>query len=328
MASSEKQLRELAAPVPDLTGVTQPQGTDLTASQQKALETVLAHFSQPDYELSGAKDGEGKLREEEMFWLSFECMLRYLRATKWVSAQAAIKRLEETLAWRREFGLYDERFTPEHVEPEALTGKEVVFGFDVNGRPALYLCPSRQNTDESIRQVQFNVFMLERCIELMGPGVESVALMIDYGQKSAKSPSISLSRMVLNILQTHYPERLGRALIINVPFLLNAFYKLITPLIDPVTRDKMRFNPKAVEDGLFTVDSVWKEFGGNIEFKYEHSTYWPQFMEMTTARRKVQMEKWHSLGGKVGLKEWDIKGGDDNTQVPDAGEKSLGDSET
>ncbi len=69
MASSEKQLRELAAPVPDLTGVTQPQGTDLTASQQKALETVLAHFSQPDYELSGAKDGEGKLREEEMFWL-------------------------------------------------------------------------------------------------------------------------------------------------------------------------------------------------------------------------------------------------------------------
>ncbi|PSR71379.1 hypothetical protein PHLCEN_2v12755 [Hermanssonia centrifuga] len=279
MASSEKQLRELAAPVPDLTGVTQPQGTDLTASQQKALETVLAHFSQPDYELSGAKDGEGKLREEEMFWL-------------------------------------------------ALTGKEVVFGFDVNGRPALYLCPSRQNTDESIRQVQFNVFMLERCIELMGPGVESVALMIDYGQKSAKSPSISLSRMVLNILQTHYPERLGRALIINVPFLLNAFYKLITPLIDPVTRDKMRFNPKAVEDGLFTVDSVWKEFGGNIEFKYEHSTYWPQFMEMTTARRKVQMEKWHSLGGKVGLKEWDIKGGDDNTQVPDAGEKFLGDSET
>ena len=44
--------------------------------------------------------------------------LRYMRATKWASSQAAIKRLEETLLWRREFGLYDERFTPEHVEPE------------------------------------------------------------------------------------------------------------------------------------------------------------------------------------------------------------------
>lgn len=96
---------------------------------------------------------------------------------------------------------------------QAVTGKEVVYGYDVNGRPALYLCPSRQNTEESIRQVEFNMFMLERCIDLMGPGVEyvysnkmasgihniarrSLALMIDYGQKAAKSPSFSLSRMV------------------------------------------------------------------------------------------------------------------------------------
>ena len=42
----------------------------------------------------------------------------YLRATKWESPQKAIKRLEETLQWRRDFGLYDERFTPAHVEPE------------------------------------------------------------------------------------------------------------------------------------------------------------------------------------------------------------------
>ena len=58
---------------------------------------------------------------------------------------------------------------------EAETGKEVIYGYDVNGRPALYLCPSKQNTDESIRQVEFNMFMLERCIDLMGPGVECAA---------------------------------------------------------------------------------------------------------------------------------------------------------
>ena len=114
----------------------------------------------------------------------------------------------------------------------------------------------------------------------------------------------------MHILQTHYPERLGRALIINVPFLLNAFYKLITPLIDPVTRDKMRFNPKVVQDGLFTADNVWKEFGGDIEFKYDHKTYWPNFIQMCSDRRKQQMEKWRQLGGTVGLKEWDIKQGD------------------
>ncbi len=43
-------------------------------------------------------------------------MLRYLRATKWVEADA-ITRLVSTLKWRREFGLND-LVTPEYVEPE------------------------------------------------------------------------------------------------------------------------------------------------------------------------------------------------------------------
>jgi hypothetical protein len=53
-----------------------------------------------------------------------------------------------------------------------LTGKCVIYGYDVDGRPALYLLPSRQNTEESDRQVEFTVFMLERCMDLMAPGVE------------------------------------------------------------------------------------------------------------------------------------------------------------
>ena len=36
---------------------------------------------------------------------------------KWRSADDAIKRLETTLKWRREFGWYD-KVTAEHVEPE------------------------------------------------------------------------------------------------------------------------------------------------------------------------------------------------------------------
>ena len=80
----------------------------------------------------------------------------------------------------------------EHVEPEvraffcslffsgcindplakAVTGKEILYGYDKRGRPAFYMIPSRQNTSEAERQVQFAVWMMERCIDLMGPGVE------------------------------------------------------------------------------------------------------------------------------------------------------------
>jgi hypothetical protein len=40
----------------------------------------------------------------------------YLRATKWISAKTAIERLEGTLKWRREFGIYD--LSADVVEPE------------------------------------------------------------------------------------------------------------------------------------------------------------------------------------------------------------------
>ena len=145
---------------------------------------------------------------------------------------------------------------------------------------------------------------------------------------------------MLNIIQSHYPERLGLALILNVPWLLNAFYKLITPFIDPVTRAKMRFNPEVgtvtvdyvshlyicikqpIKDGIFAADQLMTEWGGDRNFKYEHDKYWPALVEMCDSRRQAQMNKWRELGGTVGLKEWDIKGGTSTTPT-EAVEKSA-----
>ncbi|KAJ6609259.1 CRAL-TRIO domain-containing protein [Mycena sp. CBHHK59/15] len=285
---------EPAAPLPH---------TELTEYQTKMYQEVLQHFEKPEY-LPGLEKG---LMDIEKFWLSYECILRYLRASKW-KVDTAIHRLEETLKWRREYGIYD-TVTAELVEPEAITGKQIQLGYDVNGRPGLYLIPSRQNTTESSRQVQFTVWMLERCIGLMPPGVESLDLLINYADK-AKNPSFSIARAVLNILQDHYPERLGLALILNVPFLLNAFFKVITPFVDPVTRNKMKFNPQVIKDGIFAPDMVMAEWwGGECKFEYEHDQYWPALVAMCNEREKRHMEAWQTLGGKVGLKEFDYKTG-------------------
>ena len=72
-----------------------------------------------------------------------ECQ-RFLRATKW-DLGAAISRTEETLSWRREFGVDAINDDPSIVEEEAKTGKEVVLGWDVQKRPCLYMFPWRQN---------------------------------------------------------------------------------------------------------------------------------------------------------------------------------------
>ncbi|KAF9243498.1 CRAL TRIO domain-containing protein [Melanogaster broomeanus] len=302
-------------------------------------DRVLAHFTSSDYVLPDVDPAKGALMEEERMWLSYECILRYIRATKH-DVPESIKRLEGTLKWRRDFGIYT-TITTEHVEPEALTGKEFLFGYDTRGRPALYMCPSRQNTEESPRQIHFVVWMLERATDLMGPGVETLALMIDYADK-AKNPSLSTARQVLNILQTHYPERLGAALIAHLPWLIHTFYKLITPFIDPVTRTKMIFNPVKDDSGLwrsaeamdrgedttkagepdakvFELDQLASDgWSGSQMFVYAHNVYWPALVSMCEERRTDMIRVWRELGGVVGIKEWDVKVGLRDGQAPDA----------
>lgn len=131
--------------------------------------------------------------------------------------------------------------------------------------------------------------------------------MINYADK-AKSPSLATARAVLNILQDHYPERLGKALIIKIPFYVNAFFKLIMPFVDPVTREKIKFNPEVVKDGYFTPEMLMSgSWEGACDFEYEHDKYWPALVALCEDRKTAWFQRWRALGGTVGIKEWDYK---------------------
>lgn len=189
--------------------------SELTLEQQTKYKTVLDTVSQwTTVPTTTAKNAStAPITDDERIFLTRECLLRYLRATKW-NVQDAIHRLQATLAWRREYGVKDH--TPDYISVENETGKQIILGYDNNGRPCLYLNPAKQNTEHSDRQIQHLVFMLERVIDLMGPGQESLALIVNFKQtKSGQNATISQGRQTLYILQNHYPERLGRAMVIN-----------------------------------------------------------------------------------------------------------------
>ena len=127
---------------------------------------------------------------------------------------------------------------------------------------------------------------------------------------------------VLNILQNHYPERLGRAFVINVPFLLNAFYKMINPFIDPVTKEKLKFNPNCVKEGHFEPDMLIKgNWGGDRTVEYVHEKFWPVWLKLTGERREKHQERWRKLGGRIGIKEWDYKAEAPADAIEEKGEK-------
>ncbi|KAH0564874.1 hypothetical protein GP486_001731 [Trichoglossum hirsutum] len=293
------------APLP----VSQPsEPVPLTADQEaryaSVLSTVSAWTTVPT--TSAKNSPTAPITDGERMWLTRECLLRYLRAVKWNTVEAQ-KRLLGTLTWRREYGA--DGFDPEYISPENETGKQVILGYDNASRPCLYLCPSKQNTQRTPRQIQHLVFMLDRVIDLMLPGQETLSLLVNFGESgSGSNPSATQGRQTLSILQTHYPERLGRALVINVPWAVWGFFKIITPFIDPLTREKLKFNEDLRQH--VPPQHLLSSFGGDVEFEYDHSIYWPALMKLAEERRAEQRERWVKGGKRVGEYEAYLKGGD------------------
>ncbi|KAF5323643.1 hypothetical protein D9758_017081 [Tetrapyrgos nigripes] len=212
----------------------------------------------------------------EKRWINqHDTIPRYMRAAKW-KLNDGKKRVKGTIEWRREFK--PELITPDEIKIEDEGGKIVINGFDKDGRPIIYMRPGRQNTATSPRQLRHLVWCLERAKDLMPPNQQSLVIIVDYKTTTLRTnPSISVASKVLTILQQHYVETLGRAIVTNLPMLLSFFYKGISPFLDPVTRDKMRFNPDLLE--LVPASQLEAEFGGEHDFEFVHEDYWKQIIE-------------------------------------------------
>lgn len=309
-----------------------PKEQELTEEQQIKYKTVLTHFQQQSLVIAITEESQKHkhnlqdfkpLTEAEKSWLTRECFLRYLRATKW-HEQEAIERIELTLAWRREFGI-DKAFEIDNIvnsnlcSPENETGKEVILGYDNDSRPCLYLKPGRQNTKTSQRQVQHLVYMLERVIDYMPSGQDSLALLIDFkahpiGTQGGKIPPIGIGRQVLHILQTHYPERLGKALLTNIPWLGWTFLKLIHPFIDPLTREKLVFDQPFVD--YVPREQLDMDFKGDVNFEYDHDKYWNKMVQIADEKKHKYYERFELFGKKIGLSEVDLRGEHDELKYP------------
>ncbi|RMZ92461.1 hypothetical protein DV736_g258, partial [Chaetothyriales sp. CBS 134916] len=323
-----KAIEQLSLPLSSANGLTKkPLGAplatstprprlELSADQQAKYKTVLATVSQwtelPDKLVKGS--ATSPMTDDERMFLTRECLLRYLRADKWHVEQATT-RLRNTLTWRREYNV--KKLTPEYIGVENETGKQVITGWDNEGRPCQYLRPSKQNTERSDRQIEHLVFMLERTIDLMPPGQETLTLLINFAEtRAGQGATLAQGKQVMYILQNHYPERLGRALVTNVPWYIWTFFKLITPFIDPLTREKIKFN----EDSAIHVarEQLLKECGGLLEFDYDHAEYWPALNKLCVLKRQTYRERWEKAGKRVGEHEGYMKGGE---------EKSLAETE-
>lgn len=292
-----------------------PKPHQISETQSKILDQLIDHFSTPDLKLpcslpiSSATEESKKLLSdwEKCSLLNREALVRCLKADKW-ELERCLKRVEETIVWRRECGADEVEIDPKQataIRAEAETGKMFVLGYDKFARPIVHMRPRFQNTTISPMRLQFSFWLIDRAIDLMPLGVESVLLLIDLSGPQ-ESPALKQQREFVNILSAYYCGRLGQALVLNMPKLFVWVLRLLKPLIDPVTYGKAVFDqPDPLK--CAPAEQLDDTLGGTNGYTFDIESYWPALMNECQSRRHQRLEQWISTGKKVGSSEWEVK---------------------
>lgn len=83
--------------------------------------------------------------------------------------------------------------------------------------------------------------------------------------------------------------------------MIHGFFKLITPFIDPHTREKLKFNEDMSQ--YVPTEQLWANFKGDLEFEYDHSVYWPALTKLAAERHEARRQRWIAGGKHIGESE-------------------------
>ncbi|CAG8492419.1 10534_t:CDS:2 [Paraglomus occultum] len=221
----------------------------------------------------------------------------YLQGNRWSLAEAE-KQWLKTVAWRIAYKTSEISHEDEDVSKCARFRTNYVNGFDKFGRPLIYLKKraDKHEKHDFAAGLRLLVHSLETALKVMPSTAHQLVIIMDFTLfHQSHSVPLPVARETLTILSTHYPERLARAYLVNAPFLLRCFLKLLSPFMDEVTRNKIVFVDNVpteanMQDGAETkngkskIDPILAEwidesmlevaYGGNLNFVYEHDIYW------------------------------------------------------
>lgn len=73
-----------------------------------------------------------------------------------------------------------------------------------------------------------------------------VIIMDMLGYSSKNSPPLGVSIETLRIFQHHFPERAKRIIVLDAPVAFSLLWRVVRPMIDPVTREKFLFTSRSL----------------------------------------------------------------------------------
>ena len=176
---------------------------------------------------------------------------RFLRARDHNVCKASAMFLK-FLKWRKE-AVPGGSVPAEQVQRELSEDKVCMGGVDRAGRPVLIVFSARHySANRDMAEFKsFVVYSLDMICARIPRGQEKFLCIVDLKGWGYANCDVRAYIAAIEIMQNYYPERLGKALMIHVPYIFMKAWKIVYQFIDNNTREKFVFiDDKSLQETL------------------------------------------------------------------------------
>ncbi|WMV35224.1 hypothetical protein MTR67_028609 [Solanum verrucosum] len=195
---------------------------------------------------------------------------RFLRARDLDIEKSAAMFLKY-LKWRQSF-VPKGSISVSEIPNEIAQNKMFMQGEDKQGCPIAVVFGGRhiQNKLGDVEEFKrFIVFALDKLCARTSPGREKFTIIGDLQNFGYCNSDVRAYLAALSIVQDCYPERLGKVLLVHVPYIFCTLWKILYPFIDNHTKKKIMFveNKRLTATLLQDIDEsqLPETYGGKMQ---------------------------------------------------------------
>ncbi|KAM7407344.1 hypothetical protein PAMA_003188 [Pampus argenteus] len=181
----------------------------------------------------------------------------------------ALKMIDESLQWRKEFGVND---ITESTIPKWMfeTGAVYLHGYDKEGNKLFWFRVKLHVKDAKtiMDKKKYVAFWLERYAK-KEPGMP-LTVVFDLSESGLSNIDMDFVKYIINCFKIYYPKFLSKMIIVDMPWIMNAAWKIVKSWLGPEAISKLRFTTRTDVQTFIGPEYLPPHMGGTDSFKYSY----------------------------------------------------------
>ncbi|XP_068602269.1 motile sperm domain-containing protein 2 [Brachionichthys hirsutus] len=192
----------------------------------------------------------------------------YLRWRSYV-VDDALKMINESFQWRKEFCVND---LTESVIPRWMfeSGALYLHGYDKEGNKLFWFRVKLHVKDAKsvIDKKKYVAFWLERYAK-KEPGLP-LTVVYDMSESGISNIDMDFVKYIINCFKVYYPKFLSKMIIVDMPWIMNAAWKIVRSWLGPEAISKLKFASKSEIQSFIGAEYLPPSLGGTDSFRYSY----------------------------------------------------------